>query len=323
MQALRSFWLTRMQHWLDKRIPARQTHQLNLRSIFIFPSWFGWGYLVMCACLFVLGTNYQNNLMLLLCYFLVALMLLNLFTSYLNFARLSFKTDAVIPVYAGHQAVLLLHWHHSEQVPNGLLHAHWFDRQEHISHDFDITTDPVRLPWLAAQRGEFRLPRVTCYSEYPLGLYRCWTHLDFAQTVLVYPAPLPCAVHLQRIEDDDGEGAMEQAGHDDFYALKPFVEGEPLHRVAWKNVAKGQQWVSKTFSQPQSASGYLVLPDHTNDVETELSKLCFQINKLSEQKLHFGLKVGSQVIAPDSGDAHKHRCLALLARYPARQEHTL
>ena len=61
--------------WLDKRIPAANEFQLSHRSIFIFPAKFGALFLALCALLFLLGTNYQNNLMLLLCYFLVALFL--------------------------------------------------------------------------------------------------------------------------------------------------------------------------------------------------------------------------------------------------------
>ena len=41
--------------------------------------------------LFLFGANYQNNLMLLPCYFLLALLLVNLLASYINFARIDLQ----------------------------------------------------------------------------------------------------------------------------------------------------------------------------------------------------------------------------------------
>jgi hypothetical protein len=43
--------------WLDKRIPQAKQFQLDMRSIFIFPSKFGFLALCLCLTLFLLGTN--------------------------------------------------------------------------------------------------------------------------------------------------------------------------------------------------------------------------------------------------------------------------
>ena len=66
-------WQRNANNWLNKRIPAATRFSLNHKNIFIFPSRFGGLYLFLCLGLFILGTNYQNNLMILLCYFLVSL----------------------------------------------------------------------------------------------------------------------------------------------------------------------------------------------------------------------------------------------------------
>ena len=103
VNSIRQAWRERMTAWLDRRIPPAPGHQLDLRSIFIIPSRFGWLYLLLCISLFVLGTNYQNNLMLLLCFIMLAILLINLHASYWNFARLSLNLKAIPPGYADSQ----------------------------------------------------------------------------------------------------------------------------------------------------------------------------------------------------------------------------
>ena len=108
-------WQARMGRWLDNRIPKARQFSLGHKSIFIFPSKFGWLYLTLCLGIFILGTNYQNNLMQLLCFFLIALFLLNLFVAYLNFSKLSIQLGKTHHVYAGEQVQLPLWINHEEQ----------------------------------------------------------------------------------------------------------------------------------------------------------------------------------------------------------------
>lgn len=317
MPRLRHWFTARWQRWIDARIPAAQQHRLNLNSVFIFPSVFGWGYLVMCVCLFLLGTNYQNNLMLFLCYFLAALMLVNLFASYQNIASLHISAEPVKPVFAGQPATLVLEL--TDQDPkkrraSGLLNAHWVADTTIVSADLDGGQHQLRLPYFTRQRGIVSLPRITLFSNYPLGLFRCWSHLDFKQTLIVYPSLIPSSVMLQSV-CGEGDTQTEQPGYDDFYALRDYEAGEPLHRVAWKHVAKGGDWVSKAFSQQQSESGYLHLPP-ASDIETALSELAYQIDTLSGKAVQFGLRLPGQDVSPSTGADHRHACLRLLAAYP-------
>ncbi len=316
MTALSRALQQRTLKWLEKRIPASQRFALDLKSVFIFPSLFGWGFIVVCGSLFILGTNYQNNLMLLLCYFLLSLMLITLFVSYKNFAKLHVRALPVTPVYAGNHASLTLQCQQpgKPQLSDGLFTVTWWQQDDGITCELAEHSGHLTLPYFTSKRGVYPLPRVTLSNEYPLGLFRCWTHLDFNQTLVVYPTPIPCKIAFQEEGHDEGSNTTEQAGHDDFFALRSYIPGEPVHRVAWKHVAKGGDWVSKEFSQQQAKMGYLSLPA-TDDLETALSKLAFQVSTLSEQRIAFGLKLGRQTIEPDSGDNHKHRCLTALARY--------
>jgi uncharacterized protein (DUF58 family) len=312
--------------WLDKRIPAANEFQLNHRSIFIFPAKFGGLFLALCALLFLLGTNYQNNLMLLLCYFLLALFLVNLLASYTNFANLTVKLGRIPEVYAGDEVHLPL-WINADTIKDSGLHGivNISLIGEKVSHWFECgtLTNPLMLDYPSQNRGWHKLPRITFSSYYPLGLYKCWTHLAFSREILVYPKPIPCALNVQEVNSEQDstkqrETTLNRAqNHDDFSHLKRYQIGDPLRHVAWKQLAKGRGMFTKQFAGVEQIDVWLILPKHASTpVEYTLSTLCFQVLELSRSGSTFGLDLGSIKLAPNSGESHRIACLQALALYP-------
>ncbi len=308
--------------WLDKRIPSANRFELDHKSIFIFPSKFGALFLFLCSGLFLLGTNYQNNLMIMLCYFLVSLFLLNLFITYVNFSKLDlqlgkthngFVNDSIqIPIWFNQSE-------HKKQRPNGDLQIGFYKHANFLTLDLNDFSNPVYLALPCEARGRLELPRVTICSYYPLGLFRCWTHLKFKTSLLVYPAPISTPISLQNSsENPKGHGQREQTmGYDDFDSLTPYKKGEPLNHVAWKQLAKGQGMISKQFSTQQSNTGWLVLQKTSPEfIEKQLSHLCFQVMELSKNEQRFGLNLGTTQILPATGNEHQKACLEALAIYP-------
>ncbi|MEC9334228.1 MAG: hypothetical protein VX786_04235, partial [Pseudomonadota bacterium] len=106
--SLSNYLQRRLLKWLDRRVPASHEHHLNVNSIFILPSGFGWSFIILSLCLFLLGTNYQNNLMLLLSYLCLSIMLLTLFYTHQNFARLALKATPPSPFHCNLQGELQL-----------------------------------------------------------------------------------------------------------------------------------------------------------------------------------------------------------------------
>jgi hypothetical protein len=54
----------------------------------------------------------------------------------------------------------------------------------------------------------------------------------------------------------------------------------------------------------------------SDGLNRELGKLCFQVIELSRTQRTFGLDLGTQCIAPNSGSAHRLACLHALAYFP-------
>lgn len=320
-----TFWQTRIQSWLNKRIPAQTLYQLDMSNIFIFPAKFGMLYLVLCLALFLLGSNYSNNLMLLLCFFLVALFLINLSASYSNFSKIRVQIGRINPIFSGEEANIPLWFSHQgeqeDKLPYyGKIHISPYREKLHTSIDPQHLTNPAHISIAGLPRGVHKLPRITLESFYPLGLYRCWTHLQFKGEVLVYPKPVPCPLNTVMAEDDGefAELSSEESGIEDFDTLSPYQLGEPMHQIAWKQVAKGQGLISKRFSGTSSKALWLSIHQmDTSNIEQALGKLSWSVLECNKQHMRFGLDLGSVKIPPNSGITHVEDCLKALALYPS------
>jgi uncharacterized protein (DUF58 family) len=314
---------TRFLTWLDKRIPAKRQHTLDLNSIFILPTTFGWAFITMSLSLFLLGTNYQNNIMLLMSYLLVSIMLLALFYTHRNMAQLTLSAAPVPPFHANDAGATAIkidsHQQPVKHHASGLLHAKWINTTAQHCHNLTTESSRFLLPITLKERGEHRLSRVTFMCEYPLGLYKCWTHLDFDLTALVYPTPTRGMANIVAMAHDDDvkdEASLRKTsqGNSDFHTLADYEQGQPLNRVVWKQVAKSGKWVLKTFDEQDHTQHYLSI---NNNIETEkaLSILTFHVLEMDTRGVPYGIDYKSIHITPACGLQHKTDCLTALARF--------
>ncbi|WP_269520419.1 DUF58 domain-containing protein [Alteromonas sp. BMJM2] len=349
IERLSNRWLSLVHRWLDKRIPPASQHSLTMNTIFVLPTGFGWAFIIMSLCLFLLGTNYQNNLMVLLSYILLSVMLLTLFYTHQNFARLMVKSKPLAPFHC-HQTGFF----HLAVVPQdesdysdslsqvirssntqsdfpsskrckGNIVASWFGHKAQFpfildaaeSNGAENTTQILTIPIPQTRRGLFSLPRLTLACDYPLGLYKCWTHLDFSAETVVYAKPLKGDVNTVSALNDESEQSthstsMTNQNGSDFHSLSDYKAGEPLNRVVWKQVAKSGDWVVKAFEEPEQRNHVLSV-DTNVETETAISLLTFHVIEQSKQGNLFGIQYQSIDIKPSSGETHTHQCLKALA----------
>ncbi|MGS2719973.1 DUF58 domain-containing protein [Paraglaciecola aestuariivivens] len=323
-------------NWLNKRIPAASEFLLNQGNIFIFPAKFGCGYMLLVGLLFVLGSNYQNNLILFLCYFLLALFLVCLLSSYRNFSGLHIQIGKSPEVFAGDNLHLPL-WVNANSAnltTNGLINLYFYQQasklenplNDFIEFDANQFTNPLHLSYPCLKRGKMVLPRVTIESFFPLGLFRCWSHLAFQHTQWVYPKPIASDLSLYWVEHGHNShtlyGAQGTTGQEDFSHLKAYQLGDPLKHLAWKQLAKGQGLVSKVFASETNKIGWLSLPQpclsptyQPEQLEVTLGHLCFHVLELSRLNQPFGMKLGALAISPNTGAEHRIKCLNALAQF--------
>ncbi len=298
--------------WLKKRIPPSQQQTLGQRSIFIFPSLFGFVYLLVCVFLFVLGTNYQNNLILLLTYALLGFFVTSILYSYANLAGLTLKSGHNDPVYVNQTSHIPIYLSHCLD-RNTLTFS--FLQQREATLDLAAEQDKILVPYKAPQRGLINPQRVMLKSYFPLGLLRCWTHVDLAIEVLVYPAAIEAHVPLLQVDEPIEDQQKNNPDMEDFAGIREYIQGESISRISWKHVARNQhKLVSKLFTSNESDPMWLSLNQlHDSDIEVKLSKLTHAVDYYSSQNLLFGLDLNKTRIPPGIGEQHRLACLEALA----------
>lgn len=317
-QPLRRAWQRRMTTWLERRIPPSPRYRLDRHTLFIFPSHTGWIYLCLTVAIFLLGSNYENNLVLALAYLLFSLFVISMYYCHYNLSGLTIEAMSAPTGYAG-QSVRFLVQLHTDRPRYELQLNAIGGLGEHLPEL--QTREQLGVTFVAAQRGWLRPGRLRIASHWPLGLLECWTQLDLQQTGLIYPRPLLCELQLQagqtpQAEQNAPASARQTAGMDEMQGVRPYRTGESLSQIAWKQVAQGRGMVSKEFMTPIPLLCWLELQKTPGlDLEERLSRLCYQLQILEQQGSHYGLLLGSQSIAPGDGAAHHTRCLTALALY--------
>ncbi|MFC3120430.1 DUF58 domain-containing protein [Agaribacter flavus] len=311
--------------WVVKRADARQAKGFGLHNTFILPTSFGWSTIAVAICLFVLGTNYQNNIVLSLSYFIIALNLLSLFHNYFFFTQYKITVCPPIPDYANRKPHIRLQISSSGQYLGGELNFIIEGKSYHFpnetSHDNTEVSFDIRLP--KQKRGLHDLGKVTVNGIYGFGLFKCWSYIVPKCPLIVYPAVEKRAIVLHHMHDEnlvDKSSDSQLSISDNLQGIRQYQKTDPLHHVSWKHLAKGLGLLSKDFNESKGVSGWLRLKDHADlPLERALSVLCFQVQELSRDKVSFGLDLGDHKILPNLGEKHLQECLLSLAKYPSNE----
>jgi hypothetical protein len=101
LQAKNSWLSQRFSQWLARRLPPSSSVTLAHKSIFILPTGFGFIWIGLFLLLFLLGTNYQNNLVIGLSFLLISLFNTCIIYSYKNLSGLTLQSIPPPQAYAG------------------------------------------------------------------------------------------------------------------------------------------------------------------------------------------------------------------------------
>lgn len=304
--------------WLDKRIPSSHAYQMDVNNTFILPTRFGWAIVGLMSCLFILGTNYQNNVILMFCYFVFALLLLALFHSYVSFVQFHIAFRPIRNSFTNQHVQLQLDLSHkaNRTALHSLSNIAIFSKRYPVYEYLEDGVNTIAIHQFP--RGLHQLPRVSIESVFPFGLFRCWSHLSVPSQFLVFPAPIACSLKLRQQNSlgNTGKKSGVTVTTEDLQGIRDYRNSDPIHHVSWKHFAKGQGLLSKDFSERSAISGWLHFSDYfTGNVEHALSEVTFQVLELSNQEANFGFSIGKQQIMSNTGTQHKRQCLEALALY--------
>lgn len=103
-----------------------------------------------------------------------------------------------------------------------------------------------RAPFYPAMRGAHRLMGFEIMTAYPFGFFEKtrWLPLAEPQDFWVFPKAREVTPLQRRLKTRLGDAATGKAGPgQDFYALRPYRDGDDLRHVAWKHAVKTGRWM--------------------------------------------------------------------------------
>jgi uncharacterized protein (DUF58 family) len=291
--------------------------------VYILPTRPGWMMALTLMVLLVSSINYQLNLGYVLTFLLTGSVVVGMHVCHGTLRGITMNLIAPDAQFAGANAPIGIQLTSQRRSPRygiglavwGTEHWVWTDIPAQGSAKVQIAFRPER-------RGLQSVPTLTAETRFPLGTFRVWTIWRPAAQVLVYPQPEAHPPRLPQGEPRSG-GASSTHRHStgEFDGVRAYRRGDPLKLVVWKKVAKADELVSRDANQLQQFELWLDL-QHTGltggpqaGLETKLSRLCAWVLLAEKLGFQYGLRLGSQEIAPEGGEAHKRRCLQALALY--------
>ncbi|MGD8347334.1 MAG: DUF58 domain-containing protein [Lysobacterales bacterium] len=306
----------RFRRWAERRTKTVSECRLNHRRLYILPSKAGLGFLVLVAALWLLGTNYENNLVFIICFLLLSFWVVSIHITHGTLSGLTVKPVRAESVFKGEAAAVELCF--SQDRPR---------RREQISLRFAggdsqvITIDKAGDTFVTvlaptARRGYLAPGLLTIESEFPVGLMRVWTHIRFRFDAAVYPAPVRDEARAAG-RSGSGEGHYAGAsGSEDFVALKTFEAGESLRHVAWKQYAREQGLWSKQYADPVERRTWVDWDDYAGmDTEQRLSRMSWKVCASEANGSVYGLRLPGFELQPAHGAAQLQKALRRLALY--------
>lgn len=289
---------------------------LQHKNIYVLPSKLGMQFLLIALLNFVMGINYQNNLILAMAYLMVVILVFSILTGYKNMRGLSVKYLFALNSYAPkspYARYQLQSTSSSQQVKLMISGS----ESETISLD-DSDKKTIEIALNCTKRGVYGLEKAKIISHFPFGLVSVWSYIQPSDVIYVYPTPKSAEnldIELHEELNDAGDNAQSRTGSDEFYQLTPFIIGSALNKVSWKHYAKTQQLLSKEFTSDTTQELALNFNMLCGNTEYRLSQLCFLVNQLTEQQIAFSLTLPKKKISKASGDVHQTACLKALAEH--------
>jgi uncharacterized protein (DUF58 family) len=309
----------RFRQWWQARAPLSDTITLTQRNVYILPTRPGFMLGATLLVLLVGSINYQLNLGYLLTFLLAGSAVVAMYVCHATLRGLTLNLMAPEAQFAGTSttlSVVLTNERAAVRYGIGLAVLEATHPDRWVWTDVPaLGQSTVQVAFKPGQRGLHRAPPLTAETRFPLGTFRVWTVWRPAAQVLVYPAPEPFPPPLPPGEPRSGAGlATRTESSDEFDGVRPYRRGDPLKRVVWKKAAKVDELVSRDTQQAQRYELWLDFAQAGHaDTEHKLSRLAAWVLQAERLGLDYGLRLPGQQIAPDSGEAHKRRCLEALA----------
>ena len=311
-------WVERLRQRAFRVAPAdRGAVVLRHSRIYILPTRRGYALIATLIVMLLTSLNYALSLGLAVTFLMSGLVAAALLHTFRNLAGIEVKPLAAGDAFAGEPLAFSLSLAAGAAERRSIRVAAAGASARTSVAGGDARTLTLAVP--TRDRGRVALGRVTLSSDYPLGLWRGWAYVHFPLMGVAYPAPEAHAPPLPagaRAADGRSSGRGDDT---ELAGLRDYQRGDPLQRVAWKAVARGAGWFSKSFEgaggQGPLALSFAALPAHLS-TEAKLSRLCAWVLAAERAARPFALSLPGLALPPGLSGEHRRAALTALALFP-------
>lgn len=290
--------------------------RLGSRRLFILPTRLGLAFAALLLCLLLASINYSISLGYLFTFLLAGVGLSALLHTQRTLLGLILRPTAVTPVFAGESARFRLQVDNPDARFRGAVGLRRLGAPTAETDVAGSATASLEFTLVPPHRGDHRAGRLTVSTCWPLGLFHCWSGVEFDWGVLAYPRPAPDALPFPPLAGAGRSRSGARAGDDEFSGLRPYQPGDALRRIAWKASARGQSPLTKQFASEAGGELWLDWADAPEaDSEARLSRLTRWALDAERGGLAWGMRLPGWELPPARGAGHLRQALEALARH--------
>ena len=313
VNALKSILKIRFNNFLKKRKHQEPELTLSHKNIYILPSKFGLAFVALNALIYILGINYQNNLVLFFSYLMLAFLLINFIVAFTNIYNLTVRIINTNPGYQHTGYKFYLQLSNTEntsslQIEAGQVESKLIDL---------ITEHPKKITINVAvnKRGKHFLPRIKLLSRYPFGLVTTWSYFMSERQEYIYPTPRAFSFHQVNTSDIESEidAKATKSISENYQGVRPYQDGDKVNRISWKHYAKHQVLATKDFASGLSQEYVFTLNMVPGEIEQKLQHLSYLLTHAEQEQLVYSLVLPNTLIELGSGAQHFTQCLEALS----------
>lgn len=306
---------SRLQRWINRRIPRSDVQLLTQRNLFILPTTAGVMFGMLLLIMLITGINYQNSLIYLVTFLLGAVFVGAMHQTHRNLSGLELTLVLAGEGFAGDDILFRLRATAGKDEAIALMLSA-DDFSVRLGHVPSGQSMDVNVPVPSAFRGYLQPDRIRIETRFPFGLLKAWSWMRPVSAGVVFPRPIVAPDVISTLVNGEEAASSCSVQGNDHAELRPWRDGDMSQRVMWKRYARSGQMVVAQWEADKGSPQWLDFNAFPGtDHELRLSYLSWLVIERGKSGARFGLNLPGQVIEPDSGQAHATRCLRSLAMW--------
>ena len=290
--------------------------KLGFNNLYIFPNRFGFYWIISSLLIYILGTNLEVNITILISYLMVIILIINLFLTHFNLHGLELYSTKQEINFAKTKIKYYIILKSSVSRTNIKLK---FIKEDFLPQKFLNIEDKVtKYIYLNEKnRGIFEPGIIYGKSSAPMSLFNCWFYWKPINKIIVAPRSTPYLEKYNYTTHPKEEKILKDKNtfNDELVNLKTYIKGEKISTIDWKSYAKTNKLSSKEFTSYCGNIKLLKLRKNL-PLEESLEYLCYEIMEEFKKDNIYGIELKKNIIIqPSRGYEHYRSCLILLAGF--------